>query len=139
VAVTRDRTTYTNVPEMYIDGAAQVVTEVVPPNAYVPGEEGTTLEIGNLHNLYMAYPFEGYIKNVRIYNVVLTPAEVADLAAGVNITRGLVFYGPNVKTKNLTYFDNKLLDENNDGLIDDMYGAIGYAIGTVTSQLIPYP
>jgi len=132
----------TDDPILYIDGVDQApLTEIIHDAGPVMDETGNNFVIGNAKSSLAdyTYPLCGYIKNVRVYNVILTPAEVADLAAGANITRGLVFLAPNVRTKELDYFDNTLLDEDNDKVIDDMYGAIGSIHAPVTSQLIPYP
>ena len=129
------------VPKLYINGVDQALYEIYPGVGNIADENGVNLVIGNRKTSTKDYdtPLRGYLKNVRIFNVILTPAEIADLALGVDITRGLVFNAPNVKTKDLDYYDNTLLDPDNDGLIDDMYGVIGSIHDPVTTQLIPYP
>ena len=128
-------------PIIYIDGVSVAVTENYTPLGDLNSEDGISLVLGNIKTATIDYTWglNGVLKNMKIYNVILTAIEAADIAAGLDVNRGLVFNGLNVKTKDLSYFDNRLLDPENDSLIDDMYGVIGTPHDPTTTQLIPYP
>ena len=123
-------------PIIYIDNVAVALNEVDTPAGVYSGEEGADLTFGNLAGY--EYPFDGKIEDVRIYNVALTPAEIATLytdgAHGDGVTRGMVFHGPNVRTVDLDYYEDHTM-VSTDRLIDNMYQFRGYKLGTVVTRL----
>jgi len=127
-------------PKIYVGGVSQVITEASTPVGAALTLEKADLMFGNL---FLAggyvpnrFPFDGEIKDIRIYNVILTQAEATSLAGGGDVTRGMVFHSPCVKTSDLSDFEDKALTAS-DRMIDNMYGIVGKTSGTVTTRLIP--
>jgi hypothetical protein len=61
-------------PVLYIDGAATVVNEIVTPVGTMTSDTGDDLYIGN--QSATSSTFDGRIDNLRIYDRVLSPAEI---------------------------------------------------------------
>ena len=118
------------VPVIYIDGSSVAVTEDTAP-------------AGSLQSEYGGETMEGKVKDVRIYNRILSSDEVTALYnAGTPdeslVTDGLVFQGPagNQKIKGWMAYDP--WDDINVGLIalssiwndfqENIYGAYGKTI-----------
>ena len=123
-------------PILYKEGLALTTTEQDTPAGVMDSMVGAALMFGNLAGF--EFPHDGTIQDVRIYNDVLTPAEIATLHSdgpnGAGITRAMVFHGPCVKTADLAYFtDHAMVAE--DVLFDNMYGAVGKETGAVTTRL----
>jgi len=137
--ITHNLTVSTTAPIIYIDGVNQApLTEVQAPLGNVADEEGNHLVIGNnISATQHTKSMDGLIKDVCVYDVILTQAEATSHAAGGDITRGLVFQGPCVRTADLDYFEDLTLDPLVDRLIDNMYGMIGTPANTVITRLIP--
>jgi hypothetical protein len=135
ILITRDISTPTNPPIIYIDGTSVTLTQVQAPVGDVADETGASFVVGNLHGDY-DYPFDGEIKDVRVYEVILTQAEATALDAGTNVTRGLVFHAPNVRTREIDDWEDKTLTAA-DRLIDNMYGVVGTPHGSPICRLIP--
>jgi len=138
VLVTYELTDVDADPIFYQDGVSLVVTEVLTPLGALRSEEGANLVIGNRQSVLgdpYNHPFDGLIKDVRVYNVILTQAEATSLAAGGNITRGLVFQGPCVRTRELSDFEDKTLLPT-DRMIDNIFGMVGKPNGSVITRLI---
>lgn len=75
VAVTFDKSTDTNVPTLYVNGEPQsITTPVAGSGAYVT-DDAQTLSIGNRSGA-ADRSFEGFIEDVRIYNVTLTADQI---------------------------------------------------------------
>jgi len=123
-------------PIIYINGVAVTTTEDFTPSGTHGGEIGADLVLGNIPG--WEYPFDGKIEDVRAYNVVLTPTEIATLFAdgahGDGVTRGMVFHGPNVRTVDLDYYEDHTM-VSTDRLIDNMYQFRGNKVGTVVTRL----
>ena len=138
VLVTRDSSNRLNLPIIYIGGTAQSLTqEIVQENA-TPNETGVSFLIGNLktESIDYTWPFDGVIKDARVYNRILTTAEAATLAASGVVTDGLVFQSPCVRTKELTkYTDLTLTAEEK--LLDNIFGVVGSPHGSPITRLIP--
>ena len=130
---------YNNVasnPILYLDGVAITTTEDETPAGAFGSEVGAELMFGNLSGYQ--YPFSGTIQDVRIFNEVLTPTEIATLhtdgAYGEGVTRGLVFRGPNVRTADLAYYEDHVMVAG-DHVLDDIHRVIGTHSSTVTIRL----
>lgn len=87
-------------PIAYIDGVLKTLTEVLVHSGAMTDETGNPLVIGNESTATIPFnlPFNGKIFDPRIYNRILTAAEVTTLYnAGVPstslVTDGLVFQG----------------------------------------------
>lgn len=139
VTSTRDSSDPSNSPIVYINGSSVSLDEFTEMKGDPVDETDAHVFIGNVKTAARDWDWgfeNGYIKNVKIYNRIVTSTEAEDLT---NVTNGLVFHGLNVKTSELDYFDNKVLDKDNDRLIDDIYSTIGLIHEPITTQLIPYP
>jgi hypothetical protein len=96
IVVTIDTSTVT--PTAYIDGVNKTLTESIAHSGAVKDETGVPLVIGNelTATIPMNLPFNGKIKDVRIYNQILTSAEITELYNSGSqdydlVTDGLVF------------------------------------------------
>ncbi|MCK4825470.1 LamG domain-containing protein, partial [bacterium] len=138
VIITYDMSNVALDPIVYVGGVAQALDEDVTPAGAAFSRDGNSLVIGNVKTATEDYfrPFDGLIKDVRVYNVILTQAEATSLAAGGNVTRGMVFQGPCVRTDDLDYFEDRTLTSV-DRLIDNMFGCVGTPNNTVITRLIP--
>jgi hypothetical protein len=120
-------------PLLYIGGTAQIVTETNAPASAIADETGSLYVIGNLNaggswgTITYKYtaPFYGLIKDARIYNRILSAAEVASLASGGTVTDGIIFQGPAVYDGDVTAYTNKTLTE-----ADKVIDAVHYRTGT---------
>ena len=79
VAVVFDNNSDLNDPILYIDGAAQTVTETSTPSGTRLSDSGVTLTMGN-YAIDLSRTFDGLLDDVRIYDRMLTEEEVAELA-----------------------------------------------------------
>lgn len=127
-------------PIMYVNGVSVAVTEMsTPSGAYIAQEDGNTL-IGNRDIVGSSYqrPFDGKIKDARIYNRILTAAEILQMynegAGGTGVTSGLVFQGPVVRTKDLTYFTDHIM-LSDDRVLDNIHGMVGVPHGAPVIRL----
>jgi len=142
VAVTRDCTTATTLPKMYINGVEDTgVTEALRPGGAINDETGAQFAIGNMDTAAhpKTYPFDGVIEDVRYYGRILSAAEIAAEYADVTEnTTGLLFQGPAVRTADLTYFTDHVMVAD-DRVIDNIYGVVGSASDTVTTRIAAQP
>jgi hypothetical protein len=141
VAVTHDQSSTLNDPIIYVDGTSWGSKEVLTPSGTNKDDTGANFAIGNIKSPSVDYswPFNGRIKDARVYNRILTPTEVATLnsegAGGTGVTTGMVFQSPCVRTSDLAHYtDLTLTDE--DKLIDNIYGVIGTKYGSPITRLI---
>jgi hypothetical protein len=80
VAVVYDNSASTNDPVIYIDGMAQTLVESDTP-AGTPSSDATiNLTLGN-YALDTSRTFEGVLDDIRIYDLMLDAANIAELAA----------------------------------------------------------
>jgi hypothetical protein len=128
-------------PVFYLNGSPVVNTEIDTPSGTALSEYGVSLILGNVKTIAHDYdlPFDGQIKDVRIYNRILTAAEIAtiyaDGAVAPTVTSGLVFQPFCVRTRDVTdYTDLTLTSE--DTLIDNIYGCIGVPHGDPITRTI---
>jgi hypothetical protein len=78
VTASYDKGSTTNVPALYINGVRMIVQTTTPPSVTPPSYAGTTY-IGN--RLDLTRGWDGLIDDLRIYNRLLSDAEVQSLAA----------------------------------------------------------
>lgn len=102
-----------SVPTIYIAGVSQTLTAISPQGTDLEDETGLEFSIGNTH--VHNWRFDGKIKGVQMYNRILTPAEISDLANDVEdyFVNGLVFYGPIYPTAEAADFINQTLGDTN--------------------------
>lgn len=139
ILVTRDASVAANHPIIYIDGVNQApLEELSLQNGPTASEVGVRTFIGNekTSTLDYPFPFDGVIHDVRIFDVILIQAEATSLAAGGNVTRGMVFQGPVVRTKDLTYFTDRVLGTA-DKVLDNMFRMVGTPNDSPTTRIIP--
>lgn len=131
VAFTRDVSASPHTPPvMYINGVAQTLTNPTDAASSVYTQTGMNFVIGNFNAVDNAYnrPWDGKIKDVRIYNYVLSSDNISSLYnSGTPLITStpldMVFQGPVVKTSELSSFINVSL--SNKKLRDGVYGAVG--------------
>lgn len=146
IAVTYNAWSSTDDPIIYIDGASIGVTEFGTPSGTLNSEFGAEVVLGNWHTATQNYttPFDGFLKDVRIYNRILTAAEVTTLYnAGTPdvslVTDGLVFQGPSAPINVGLWTGAEAWDivtigtTYHDYFLENIYGSVGKMIGTLIS------
>lgn len=100
VVVTHDNTNPVVPPSIYIDSVYQAFTVVSYPAGAIAPEMGSNFVVGNVNSSTFEWnhPFDGKIFDPRVYNRILSAAEVTTLYnAGTPdhtlVTSGLVFQG----------------------------------------------
>lgn len=140
--VTRDVSSVTNDPIIYINGTLQTLTEVETPSGAIKTEIGSPFVIGNIKTVALDYSrsWDGKIFDPRVYNCILTPAEVTTLYNGgvpdhTLVTNGLVFQGLS------TYADRPLsagtVLTSTDRLVENIIRAVGVPNGSPTIRANP--
>ncbi len=127
-------------PIFYIDGSAVATTETSTPTGVKDTGTNPLTVIGNLKTATIDYsrPTDGKIKDVRLYNRIISSAEVTTLRNGGTpdaslVTDGLAFQAPCVKTEQVTdYQDTALTDGMN--VVDNIHGYVGVPNGTPTGR-----
>jgi hypothetical protein len=131
IVVSYDASSATNDPIMYINGASVAITEFETPSGTI--DEGPNpLEIGNFYhpaNGDHRYGFPGRLRDVRIYDRMLSSDEVSALYNGGTpeaalVTEGLKFQAFAVRTEDLADYIDATLDAD-DKLLDNFNGLIG--------------
>ena len=138
IAITHDISTSTNDPIIYIDGSAMALTETQTPVGDVSEEVGNNFVIGNNKSTTYNYSaaIDGQIKDVRIFNRVITSGEVTTLSGGGEVTSGMQFQTFCVRTGELSDYEDLTLTSDKK-LIDNLYGVVGTPNGSPISRLIP--
>lgn len=138
ILAARDSSSSSNQPIIYINGTAQNLTQEATQTGATPSETGISFLVGNLktESIDYTWPFDGLIKDARVYNRILTGTEAAILASGGAVTDGLVFQSPCVRTKQLPYYTDKSLSAE-DKLLDNLFNAVGSPHGAPVTRLIP--
>lgn len=129
VVVLHDTTDVTADPVIYINNSVQTLTEVSTPAGAVDTNEDDEFVVGNSHSANDDYTstFDGKMKDVRIYNRVLSSGEVATLYNSgtpneMLVTSGMVFQAFCVRTKELSQYINLNLTKK---VLEQVYGAVG--------------
>ncbi|GAP07130.1 uncharacterized protein conserved in bacteria [Anaerolinea thermolimosa] len=100
ITVTRNGGTPADKPKIYLDGYEVAITEEVTQIGNLKDMTGCITMLGNIKTATVDYSFEtdGSITDARIYNRVLSPAEILTLYnAGIGgevVKEGLVFHAP---------------------------------------------
>lgn len=143
VVITFDASSASNDPKIYVNGASITVNDDVVPTGTINSIQNPVMWIGNIKRGVSGLfedAFDGKIFDPRIYNRVLTAAEVTTLYnAGVPdhtlVTDGLVFQGF------ATYADRPLsagtVLTSTDRLIENIIRAVGIPNGSPTIRANP--
>jgi hypothetical protein len=142
VVITQDNTILdTQDPIIYIDGASVAISEDSTPAGTLLSEENASFVIGNSASASSGYgsAFPGTVEDVRVYNRVITAAEVGQIyaegATGESVLTGLTFQGPAVRTKVYSYFlDHTVV--TGDRVTENIFGNIGTPNGAPTIRAI---
>lgn len=145
VVMTYNNMADTEDPMFWVDGVLKTTTEVAAPTGTTDNDSDCPLVLFNLmpnpalpdSKYYIDYSHDAKIKDVRIYNHVLSAAEVAELYAGQNnystVQDGLLFNGILVPSDNINdYLDNTI--ENDDLVFERIRGAAGIPYNGDTSN-----
>lgn len=120
---TRQHSVSPTAPTIYLDNVSQTVSTSVA-QSITDDETGYLFHIGHYNNS----SFDGQIKDLRIYNSILSSSDVSGIynagAGGTGYTSGLIFQAPVIRTSDLTYFTNHTL-LSTDRLLDNIYGYVG--------------
>jgi hypothetical protein len=118
-------------PIVYINGTSQTLNESSTPAGTIGDETGLEFVLGNVHsqNNDFSEAFDGKIKDVRIYNRVLSAGEVTTLYNGGTpsatlVTDGMVFQAFCVRTKDLAAFVDDTLTASMK-LLDNVHRVVG--------------
>lgn len=142
IAITHNITTSTTAPIIYINGTAQTLTTEVTPVGSVSNELSNPLVIGNNNSLISGYSsaFDGKIFDARVYNRILSAAEVTTLYNSGTpdhtlVTIGLMFQGM------ATYTDRPIAAgtvlTSTDKLVENILRAVGIPNGSPTIRANP--
>lgn len=131
VVLSYDNSSNLNNAVIYLDGVSQDITETSTPTGSASSDAGIPLHIGSPYT-YTSKSIDGHIHDLRIYNRILSPAEVATIysARGAdNIRNGLVFCPFLLGARGLQAFDGVTLTADNT-IIDPCSGALGVPAGS---------
>jgi hypothetical protein len=131
VVATFDDTSTTNDPIIYVNGISKAITETVLPIGAPTIASGTTLYISAPAN-----SFNGKIFDLKVYNRILTPAEVLDLynsRCKVINDNGLVFHATLDGAAGITKFDGATLGASN-----TFTDRIGVAVGVPSGNPVGF-
>lgn len=130
IAVTYDRQSAGNDPSFYLDGLLLSSQEDAAPAGTADTEVNAKLVLGNLNfpSFQFIYNHNGYFKDCRIYNRILSTTELAEIVNNqgnpLTVQNGLVFQAPTVKTEDYGILTGTILYPTNK-LIDNVYGFRG--------------
>jgi hypothetical protein len=136
---TRDCTDPANQVLLYVDGSLTTLSQTSTQTGPLADETGVNFVIGNDNAVSIPFnaTFGGSIKDVRIYNRILTPGEVFMVyTRGPGIDEsipGLVFHGPCVRTQDYAGLVGTVLTTENK-LLDNINGMIGTPHGAPHAQ-----
>ena len=127
-------------PIIYVDGVSASVSSSGTQTS-VPSQIGNSLSLGGLYNgVNPENTFLGKLKDVRIYDRILTAAEVLALytegAGGNDNLYGLVFQAPVVRTEELTYYTDHVMIST-DRVLDNVYSEVGSPKKTTAATDFP--
>lgn len=128
VAFTMDNSSTSNDPVVYVNGVPVAITENTAPVGTGAAASGTTV---NISSSVSSYEFNGKIYDVKVYNRILTPAEVLDLynsRCKIINDNGLVFHAMLDGAAGLANFDGATLAAGNT-FVDRIGGGIGVPAG----------
>lgn len=129
IAVAYDASSVDNDPNIYINGVAQSLFQYSDPAGASEDDSRSRISLGNLYKEASGADdahFFSLLKDARIYNRVLTAAEVAEIAAGENDyttvqDSSLIFHGFGIRTfLTGTYMNQPMLTDRKG--LDNIYG-----------------
>jgi len=115
VVITYSNSNTANDPIFYVNGVVKSITEDITPSGTTPTGNGSFFRIG-AGGASTVKPIDGRLQDVRIYNRILSAAEVYALYANRRIgylRNGLVFHAPMIGAAGLTQFDGATLGATN--------------------------
>jgi len=131
-------------PLMFQDGVLLAITEGITPSGALDSDYGNPVIVGNIKTstIDYEYPFDGKIKDVRIYDMDqqgLTPAALAaaiyaEGAGGTAYYDGMVFQAFAVRTSELTDYTDLTLTSSTK-LLDAYLGYVGTPNGSPISRI----
>jgi hypothetical protein len=130
VAMVYDDSSASNDPLLYLDGVSLPLIEADTPEGVAVDYDNADLVLGNLNvvGAQFLYNFNGYQKDVRIYERFLEPSEVLLLATNENgwqlVPDGLVFQAPAVRTEDYGNLTGTALYPQNK-VLDNIFGIVG--------------
>lgn len=129
IAISYDASNAANDPTLYINGALQALsTDTISTGSMSDDSDGSFF-LGSTN--IAGYELDGKIEDPRIYNRILSAAEVAELYNSRmvrSVLNGLVFHPIFCGAKGLSQFDGVTLGAANT-IVDDIGGAIGVPSG----------
>lgn len=146
VVVTMEQVDVNSDPIIYIDGTLQTLTENLTPSGSLKSEDATPLVIGNWKTATEDYTraFNGKIFDPRVYDVILSQANVTTLRNGgtpdetllTDPSTGLIFQTFAVRTEKLAdYVDDTLTSTM--PLRDAVFGSVGTPHGSPIGRSAP--
>jgi hypothetical protein len=136
IVATRDSSYPASAPKIYLDGTLLASTETVGLYGPYEDETGALTVLGNVKTATLVYslPFDGKIFDARIYNRILTAAEVTTLynggtASSLLVLDGLVFQGPAVSADigTAAILAGTPLNNNVFSLLDNAFHAVAFS------------
>lgn len=128
VCLTMDASDYHNAPQIYVNGTQQLITTIQAPSGTMVDDSPGVFIIGNAATRvqdYLGFALNSVIKDVRVYNRILQPSEIADLASHqntyTNVPDGLVLQLAGEKTEDIANFLGLALTSDK-RVIDNVYG-----------------
>lgn len=99
ICITHDLSSTSNDPIMYLNGSSQSITDLYGTSGTFISDATRSLHVGGILTGHADGPssshvLDGKINDVRMYNRILTPAEIVELYAGGTIENGLIFHAP---------------------------------------------
>jgi hypothetical protein len=133
VAVTYDNSNVANNPVFYINGAAESTIVLTPPTGTAFTDTQAIPVVGGAVAALQPYPYgKSILADVRIYNRLLSAAEIAEIAStrSLNAVRkGLLFQMPGLGASGMNPFDGVALGGSNQ-VIDSVSGLAGVPYGS---------
>lgn len=129
IVVTYVNSSTANDPIVYVNGAVVATSEAVTPGGTLLSGTNNILAIG--YGGAASNPIDGRISDVRVYNRILTPAEILQIYSARgrdNIRYGLVFCPFLYGAAGLQAFDGASLAAGNT-IVDPCSGAVGVPTG----------
>jgi hypothetical protein len=128
VAYTMDKGSLSNDPVLYVNGVSVAVTELSDPTGSFGSDAGEALWIGDVRSDNAS--FDGPISDLRIYNRILTPAEIASIyaARGADGPGDAVFWCPGHGAEGVSAPDTALGSTNY--VYDQITGVAGVPSGS---------
>jgi hypothetical protein len=128
IAYSMDKGSISNDPVLYVDGVPVAVTEITAPSGSFGSDAGEELWIGDTR--FDNRAFDGPVSDLRIYNRILTPAEIASIyaARGADGPGDAVFWCPGLGAEGVSAPDTALGSTNY--VYDQIKGIAGTPSGS---------